>query len=60
MTDGDKIPLVRAVTDDRDKLADGSIRHTRTLHFPGAGEGVQWGQVLNYHFFSSFFLYFKT
>ncbi len=38
MTDGDKIPLERAVTDGRDKLADGSIRHTRTLHFPGAGE----------------------
>ena len=38
MVDGDKIGLERAVTDGRDKLTDGSILHTRTLHFPGAGE----------------------
>ncbi len=38
MVDGDKIALERAVTDKLDKLTDGSILYTRTLHFPGAGE----------------------
>ena len=38
MVDGDKTGLERSFTDDLDKLADGRILHTRTLHFSGAGE----------------------
>ncbi|MDO9535834.1 MAG: DUF4179 domain-containing protein [Bacillota bacterium] len=38
MVDGSRIELEKTVTDDYDKLPEGGIRHTRTLHFPGTGE----------------------
>jgi hypothetical protein len=40
MADGKKIELQKTVTDDYDKLPEGGIRHTRTLHFPGTGEDL--------------------
>lgn len=38
MIDENKVELRNTVTENRDKLPDGQIRHTRTLHFPGKGE----------------------
>ncbi len=39
--DGNKVELERTDGDSREKLADGSILHTRTLHFPGTGKTYQ-------------------
>ncbi|NLX92160.1 MAG: DUF4179 domain-containing protein [Firmicutes bacterium] len=38
MIDGNKVELQNTVTNNREKLPNGPIRHTRTLHFPGKGE----------------------
>jgi len=40
MIDGNRVELEKTVTDDHDKLPEGGIRHTRTLHFPGTGEDL--------------------
>ena len=40
MIDGNKIELRNTVTENLDKLPDGRIRHTRTLHFPGKGDDL--------------------
>ena len=40
MVDGNKAELLNTVTKNHDKLPDGQIRHTRTLHFPGKGDDL--------------------
>ena len=40
MIDGNEVELQNTVTENLDKLPDGRIRHTRTLHFPGKGDNL--------------------
>lgn len=41
LIDGEKMELEQTITDSQDKLLDGTILHTRTLHFPGTGNDLQ-------------------
>ncbi len=39
--DGKRVNLEETINDEYDKKADGTVIHTRTLHFPGTGQKYQ-------------------